>query len=106
MRALPPGPRYSLWAAGGAVWYTLSRGQRRAALDNYSAVLGFPRDDPRVAHTARAAFRNYGKMLADFLLIGSNVFAGGSFFDRSDVAWLGKPAVGTITTCPSALTSG
>jgi len=71
VRALPPGPRYSLWAAGGAVWYTLSRGQRRAALDNYSAVLGFPRDDPRVARTARAAFRNYGKMLADFLLIGS-----------------------------------
>ena len=71
MRALPPRPRYSLWAAGGAVWYTLSPGQRRAALDNYSAVLGLPRDDPRVARTARAAFRNYGKMLADFLLIGS-----------------------------------
>ncbi len=43
---------------------------------------------------------------ADFLLIGSNVFGGGLFFDRSDVAWLGKPAAGTITTCPSALSSG
>jgi KDO2-lipid IV(A) lauroyltransferase len=71
VRALPPGPRYSVWGTGGAVWYTLSAGQRRAALDNYAAVLGLPRDDPRVAHTARAAFRNYGKMLADFLLIGS-----------------------------------
>src|SRR5207249_7528742 len=38
--------------------------------------------------------------------LGSNVFGGGLFFDRSDVAWLGKPAAGTITTCPSALTSG
>jgi hypothetical protein len=43
---------------------------------------------------------------ADFLLIGSNVFAGGNFFDRSDVAWLGKPAAGTITSCMSALSTG
>jgi hypothetical protein len=43
---------------------------------------------------------------ADFLLIGSNVFGGGLFFDRSDVAWLGKPAAGTITTCPAKLSSG
>jgi KDO2-lipid IV(A) lauroyltransferase len=53
------------------VWYRLSGGQRRAALANYSAVLGLPLEDPRVARTAHAAFRNYGKMLADFLLIGS-----------------------------------
>jgi phosphatidylinositol dimannoside acyltransferase len=71
VRALPPGPRYSAWGAGGAAWYTLSGGQRRAALGNYAAVLGLPPDDPRVARTARAAFRNYGKMLADFLLVGS-----------------------------------
>src|SRR5205823_11297155 len=71
VRALPPGPRYSIWSAGGTVWYRLSVGQRRAALANYAAVLGLPPEDPRVARTARAAFRNYGKMLADFLLIGS-----------------------------------
>ena len=71
MRALPPGARYSVWGAGGVAWYALSVGQRRAALSNYAAVLGLPRDDPRVARTARAAFRNYGKMLADFLLLGT-----------------------------------
>jgi KDO2-lipid IV(A) lauroyltransferase len=60
-----------VWGAGGALWYTLSGGQRRAALANYAAVLGLQPEDPRVARTARAAFRNYGKMLADFLLIGS-----------------------------------
>ena len=43
---------------------------------------------------------------SDFLLIGSNVFASGLFFDRSDVAWLAKPAAGTITSCPSALSTG
>jgi KDO2-lipid IV(A) lauroyltransferase len=71
VRALPPGPRYSAWSAGGAAWYALSRGQRRAAVANYAAVLGLPPRDPRVARTARMAFRNYAKMLADFLLIGS-----------------------------------
>jgi lauroyl/myristoyl acyltransferase len=55
----------------GSAWYTLSAGQRRAALANYAAVLDLPEDDPLVARTARGAFRNYGKMVADFLLIGS-----------------------------------
>jgi phosphatidylinositol dimannoside acyltransferase len=71
VRALPPGPRYSASSAGGAAWYTLNAVQRRAALANYAAVLGLPQGDPRVARTARMAFQNYGKMLADFLLIGS-----------------------------------
>jgi len=71
VRALPPGLRYSAVATMGSAWYTLSAGQRRAAMANYAAVLGLPEDDPRVARTARTAFRNYGKMLADFLLIGS-----------------------------------
>ncbi len=34
-------------------------------------MLGRPRDDPEVARLARAAFANYGRMLADFVLIGS-----------------------------------
>jgi len=42
----------------------------------------------------------------DFLLIGANIYAGGFFFDRSDVMWATKPAAGTITSCPAAGTSG
>jgi lauroyl/myristoyl acyltransferase len=34
-------------------------------------VLGLPVGDPRVAAAARAAFANYGRMLADFVLIGA-----------------------------------
>jgi lauroyl/myristoyl acyltransferase len=69
-RALPPGPRYALAGAGGSAWYLLSPGQRRNALGNYAAVLGKHPDDPEVARVARRAFANYGRMLADFVLIG------------------------------------
>ncbi len=34
-------------------------------------MLGAGPDDPRVASTARRAFQNYGRMLMDFLLLGS-----------------------------------
>lgn len=34
-------------------------------------MLGLPAGDPRVRETARAAFANYAKVLADFVLIGS-----------------------------------
>jgi lauroyl/myristoyl acyltransferase len=63
--------RYAVAAPGGAAWFALSRAQRSAALDNYAAVLGRDRDDPQVARTARRAFQNYGRMLTDFLLLGS-----------------------------------
>lgn len=63
--------RYAAAAPGGSAWFWLSAGQRRAALDNYAAVLGTDRDDPRVAVVARRAFQNYGRMLMDFLLLGS-----------------------------------
>jgi len=56
---------------GGAAWFWLSAAQRRAALDNYAAALGRDRSDPEVAHVARRAFQNYGRMLMDFLLMGS-----------------------------------
>ncbi len=49
----------------------MSARQRRNALDNYAAALDLPRSDPRVARTARRAFQNYGRMLMDFLLMGS-----------------------------------
>lgn len=69
--AVPPGLRYATASPGGSAWFWLSAGQRRAALDNYAAVLGADPRDPRVAAVARRAFQNYGRMLMDFLLLGS-----------------------------------
>lgn len=71
LRAVPPGVRYAAAAPGGSAWFWLSAAQRRAALDNYAAALATNRDDPRVAAVARRAFQNYGRMLMDFLLLGS-----------------------------------
>ena len=34
-------------------------------------MLGLPSSDPRVGHVARRAFQNYGRVLMDFLLLGS-----------------------------------
>ena len=71
VRAVPPGLRHAAATPGGAAWFWLSRAQRHAALDNYAAALGRAPDDPLVARTARRAFQNYGRMLMDFLLMGS-----------------------------------
>src|SRR6202011_4964626 len=71
LRVVPRGLRHAAAAPGGAAWYWLSPGQRRAALDNYAAALGRERSDPEVARVARRAFQNYGRMLMDFLLMGS-----------------------------------
>src|SRR6185437_10410082 len=71
VRAVPPGLRHAAATPGGAAWFWLSRAQRRAALDNYAAALGRAADDPLVARTARRAFQNYGRMLTDFVLMGS-----------------------------------
>ena len=71
LRVVPPGMRHAAAAPGGTAWYWLSPGQRRAALDNYAAALGRRPTDPEVARVARRAFQNYGRMLMDFLLIGS-----------------------------------
>ncbi len=71
MRALPPAFRHAVAAPGGSAWYWLNGRQRRAALDNYAAVLGLDRSDPQVARVARLAFQNYGRMVLDFLLMGS-----------------------------------
>ena len=70
MRAFPPGVRHAAAGPGGSAWYWLSPGQRRAALDNYAAVLGRDRSDPEVARVARRAFQNYGRVLTDFVLLG------------------------------------
>ena len=66
-----PGMRHAAATPGGAAWYWLSHAQRRAALDNYAAALGRDRSDPLVAQVARRAFQNYGRMLTDFVLMGS-----------------------------------
>src|SRR5260370_40649263 len=71
LRVVPAGFRHAAAAPGGTAWYWLSRSQRRAALDNYAAVLGCERSDPQVARVARRAFQNYGRMLTDFVLMGS-----------------------------------
>jgi KDO2-lipid IV(A) lauroyltransferase len=63
--------RYAAASPGGSAWFWLSAGQRRNALSNYAAVLGSTADDPRVAAVAQRAFQNYGRMLMDFLLLGS-----------------------------------
>ena len=71
LRAVPAGLRYAASTPGGAAWFWLSRAQRRAALDNYGAVLGREPSDPEVTRVARRAFQNYGRMLTDFVLLGS-----------------------------------
>jgi lauroyl/myristoyl acyltransferase len=68
---MPAGLRHAAAAPGGTAWYWLSPRQRRAALDNYAAVLARQPSDPEVARVARRAFQNYGRMLMDFVLIGS-----------------------------------
>lgn len=70
-KVAPPALRYGAAAAGGSLWWTLDVRRRRPVLANYAAVLGLPERDPKVARVAREAFRNYGRMLADFLLLGA-----------------------------------
>jgi phosphatidylinositol dimannoside acyltransferase len=71
LRAVPPGLRHAAATPGGAAWFWLSAGQRRAALENYAAALGRETHDREVSRVARRAFQNYGRMLTDFLLMGS-----------------------------------
>lgn len=71
LRVFPPGLRSAAATPGGAAWFWLSAAQRRAALDNYAAALGRDRSDPEVSRVARRAFQNYGRMLMDFVVMGS-----------------------------------
>jgi KDO2-lipid IV(A) lauroyltransferase len=63
--------RHAAATPGGAAWFWLSPAQRRAALDNYAAALRCDRSDPAVARVARQAFQNYGRVLTDFVMLGS-----------------------------------
>ena len=71
MRAFPPAFRHAVASPGGTAWYWLNGRQRRAALENYAAALSLEPSDPAVARVARRAFQNYGRMVLDFLLMGS-----------------------------------
>jgi lauroyl/myristoyl acyltransferase len=71
LRVVPPRLRHAAAAPAGTAWFWLSGSQRRASLDNYAAALGRDRTDPEVARMARRAFQNYGRMLMDFVLMGS-----------------------------------
>ena len=71
LRAVPAGVRHAAAAPGGTAWFWLSQAQRHAALENYAAALGREPSDPEVARVAKRAFQNYGRMLMDFLLLGS-----------------------------------
>src|SRR5215470_2625183 len=71
VRAVPPAVRYPVAGFGGTLWWATDRGRRHNAWANYGAALGLPEDHPRVRRVARRAFANYGRMLADFLLVGS-----------------------------------
>ena len=71
VRAMPPAFSHAVAAPGGSAWYWLNGRQRHAALDNYAAALGLDRSDPEVARVARRAFQNYGRMLMDFMVLGS-----------------------------------
>ena len=69
--AIPTSAGNALARAGGSLWYWASPGQRRAAHDNYAAVLDSTPDDPAVRRVARRAFENYGVMIADFVRLGT-----------------------------------
>src|SRR5579862_362418 len=66
VKAVPDRALDAVVRAGGTAWFHLSRGQHDAALQNYAAVLRLPPDHPDVSRTAKRAFHNYGRMLADF----------------------------------------
>ena len=66
---LPPGLRYGVARAGGAVGFRLLPGVRRQALENYAGVLHLPLNSPEVRRVAREAIAGYAKLLADFLAL-------------------------------------
>src|SRR3979490_1784546 len=71
VRAFPPAFRHAVAAPGGTAWYWLNGSQRRAALHNHAPVPGPGSSAPRVARAARSALQNYGRMVLDFLLMGT-----------------------------------
>ena len=58
-------------AAIGNVAYDLGGPKRQLLHENLARPLGVSPDDPRVARSARRAFRNYAKYLVDMMRIGT-----------------------------------
>ncbi len=71
IRGLPPAVRYPLAALAGRCAFYLMPHRRRIAFENYGPVLGLPWNHPVTKRTARHAFGNYAKMIADFMLMYS-----------------------------------
>lgn len=71
VRLTPPRARYGIAGGAAAAFYQLNPFRRASARSNYAAVLDKPPSDPAVRRTVRTAEANYGRMLADFLLLGS-----------------------------------
>lgn len=71
IRGLPPTVRYPLAAVSGRCAFYLMPHRRRVAFENYGPVLGLPWNHPVTKRTARHAFGNYAKMIADFMLMYS-----------------------------------
>ncbi len=69
--AVPARLRYPLAALTGRCAFYLMPRRRRIAFENYGQVLGLPWNHPQTKRTARHAFGNYAKMIADFILMSS-----------------------------------
>jgi lauroyl/myristoyl acyltransferase len=64
---VPLGVCYAVASLAADVAWVVIPVQRENAIENMARVLGRDRHDPEVRRKTRAAFRNYGMYLADFL---------------------------------------
>ena len=69
--ALPRGLILPISAAAGNAAYDLAGDKRDVVRQNLATAMGLPLDDPRVGRTARRAFRNYARYLADVMRLGA-----------------------------------
>jgi KDO2-lipid IV(A) lauroyltransferase len=69
---LPRGLVLPAAAAAGNVAYDLGREKRRLMQDNLARPMALPADDRRVRASARRAFRNYAKYLADVMRLAEH----------------------------------
>jgi lauroyl/myristoyl acyltransferase len=69
--ALPRGLILPISAAAGNAAYDLAGDKRDVVRQNLATAMGLPLDDPRVDRTARRAFRNYARYLADVMRLGA-----------------------------------
>ena len=70
-RLAPARARYGIAAGAAAAFYQFNPLRRGPARSNYAAVMRTSPSDPAVRRMVRHAAANYGRMLADFLFLGS-----------------------------------